>query len=148
LRRRRTNQQSAIGRFEVSPQSGGFEFDAVGEIGNTGRRNQAIAPYALRAIFKTPGFWHGCSMTTIEVEKAQQDLMTLVKRALDGEEIVIQVDSRKIRLAPIPAVPVFDAATARRRGYGSMRGQFEVTDSFFEPLPEDELKFWEEQDIA
>jgi antitoxin (DNA-binding transcriptional repressor) of toxin-antitoxin stability system len=81
-------------------------------------------------------------MTTIAVEKAQQDLVTLVKRALDGEEIVIQADSRKVRLAPIPALPVFDAATARRRGYGSMKGQCEVSDAFFEPLPEDELRSW------
>jgi antitoxin (DNA-binding transcriptional repressor) of toxin-antitoxin stability system len=86
-------------------------------------------------------------MTTITVEKAQQDLVTLVKRALDGEEIVIQADSRKVRLAPIPALPVFDTATARRRGYGSMKGQFEVTNAFFEPLPDDELKFWEGRSI-
>ena len=99
------------------------------------------------ALFKTPEFWHACTMTTIAVEKAQQDLVTLVKRALDGEEIVIQADDRKVRLAPIPTRPVFDAATARRRGYGSMKGQFEVTDAFFEPLPEDELKFWEGRGI-
>ena len=79
-------------------------------------------------------------MTTIAVEKAQQDLFTLVKRALDGEEIVIETNSRKVRLAPVPAPPIFDAATARGRGYGSMKGQFEVTDAFFEPLPENELK--------
>jgi len=77
-------------------------------------------------------------MTTFAIEKAQQDLVTLVKRALDGEDIVIEADSRKVRLAPVPALPVFDAATARRRGYGSMKGQFEVTDAFFEPLPEDD----------
>ena len=41
------------------------------------------------------------------------------------------------------AQPRFDEATARRRGYGSMKGQFEVPDSFFEPLPDDELKLWE-----
>jgi hypothetical protein len=99
------------------------------------------------ALFKTLEFWHACAMTTIAVEKAQRDLVTLVKRALDEEEIVIQADSRKVRLAPIPALPVFDAATAQRRGCGSMKGQFEVTDAFFEPLPEDELKFWEGRGI-
>jgi hypothetical protein len=36
-----------------------------------------------------------------------------------------------------------DEAAARRRGYGSMKGQFEVTEAFFESLPEDELKAWE-----
>jgi antitoxin (DNA-binding transcriptional repressor) of toxin-antitoxin stability system len=82
-------------------------------------------------------------MTTFAIEKAQEELATLVKRALDGEEIVIEADSRRVRLAPVLATPVFDEATARHRGYGSMKGQFEVTDAFFEPLPEDELKFWE-----
>ena len=82
-------------------------------------------------------------MTIFAIEKAQEDLGTLIKRALDGEDIVIESDSRKVRLAPVPPPPVFDEVTARRRGYGSMKGQFEVTDSFFEPLPEDELKFWE-----
>jgi hypothetical protein len=100
-----------------------------------------------KALFKAPEFWHACAMTTFAIEKAQQDLVTLVKRALDGEEIVIEADSRKVRLAPVPALPVFDAATARRRGYGSMKGQFEVTDALFEPLPEDELKFWEGRGI-
>jgi antitoxin (DNA-binding transcriptional repressor) of toxin-antitoxin stability system len=87
--------------------------------------------------------WHDCLMTTITLQKAQLDLPVLIERALAGEEIVIVVDSRKVRLAPVAAPPVFDAATARRRGYSSMKGQFEFTDAFFEPLPEDELKFWE-----
>ena len=82
-------------------------------------------------------------MTTITLEKAQQNLPDLVKRVLAGEEIVIEADDRKVRLSPVPSPPVFDEANARRRGYGSMKGQFEVTDAFFEPLPEDELKLWE-----
>ena len=87
-------------------------------------------------------------MTTIAIEKAQRDLANLVKRALEGEEIVIEADSRKVRLAPVPASPQFDAATARRRGYGSMQGQFEVTNAFFEPLPEEELELWEGRSVA
>lgn len=87
-------------------------------------------------------------MTTFAIEKAQEDLVSLVKRALAGEDIVIEADSRKVRLAPVPAPSVFDDAIARRRGYGSMKGQFEVTDAFFEPLPEDELKLWEGRDGA
>ncbi|MGO8955028.1 MAG: type II toxin-antitoxin system Phd/YefM family antitoxin [Rhodomicrobium sp.] len=82
-------------------------------------------------------------MTTITIEKAQEDLPLLVKRALAGEEIVIEAEDKLVRLAPCPAGPRFDEAAARRRGYGSMKGQFEVTDAFFEPLPEDELKLWE-----
>lgn len=82
-------------------------------------------------------------MTTVTLETAQMDLPDLVKRALAGEDIVIGVDDQKIRLAQVPPAPTFDEATARRRGYGSMKGQFEVADSFFEPLAEDELNFWE-----
>lgn len=82
-------------------------------------------------------------MTTITLEKAQQDLPLLVKRALAGEEIVIAAGDRLVRLAPSPAESGFNETTARRRGYGSLKGQFEVPDSFFDPLPEDELKLWE-----
>ena len=84
-------------------------------------------------------------MTTISLENAQLDLPALVKRALAGEEIVIEVDDMKVRLAQVPPTLSFDEATARRRGYGSMKGQFEVTDAFFEPLPDDEQKLWEGQ---
>ena len=84
-------------------------------------------------------------MTTISLENAQLDLPALVKRALAGEEIVIEVDDMKVRLTQVPSTPPFDEATARQRGYGSMKGQFEVTDAFFEPLPDDEQKLWEGQ---
>ena len=84
-------------------------------------------------------------MTTITVENAQKDLPALIKRALAGEEIVIEVDEQRVRLAHVKPAPAFDEATARRRGYGSMRGLFELTDSFFEPLPDDEQKLWEGQ---
>ena len=82
-------------------------------------------------------------MTTVTIEKAQQDLPHLVKRALAGEEIMIELEDKLVRLALCPAGPSFDEATARRRGYGSMKGQFELSDAFFEPLSEDELKAWE-----
>ena len=59
-------------------------------------------------------------MTTITLAQAQQDLPLLVKRALAGEEIVIESDDKRVRLAIDPAQPRFDEATARRRGYGSM----------------------------
>ncbi len=86
-------------------------------------------------------------MTTITLEKAQLELPLLVNRALAGEEIVIAAGDRRVRLTPSPAdrptESGFDEANALRRGYGSMKGQFEVPDSFFDPLPEDELNFWE-----
>ena len=95
------------------------------------------------ALFIERDIWQNRVMTTITLEKAQQDLPVLVKRALAGEEIVIEAEDKFVRLAPCQTKPEFDEAMARRRGYGSMKGQFVVTDAFFEPLPEDELKFWE-----
>jgi antitoxin (DNA-binding transcriptional repressor) of toxin-antitoxin stability system len=83
-------------------------------------------------------------MTTITLDKAKDDLPALVERALAGEEIVIETPgAASVKLAPVVVSQTFDEETARQRGYGSMKGQFEVPDSFFEPLPEDELKLWE-----
>jgi antitoxin (DNA-binding transcriptional repressor) of toxin-antitoxin stability system len=110
-------------------------------------RSPLRGAHAPRGLFIERTIWYKHLMTTITLQKAQQGLAVLIKRALAGEEIVIEADSRKVRLAPVPALPVFDAATARRRGYGSMKGQFEFTDAFFEPLPADELKSWEGRDI-
>ena len=95
-------------------------------------------------LFKMAEFWHLHTMTTITLDKAQSDLAALVERALAGEEIVIATPSAAaVKLSPDETPPVFDEATARQRGYGSMKGQFEVPDSFFDPLPEDDLKLWE-----
>jgi hypothetical protein len=77
-------------------------------------------------------------MTIIAIEKAQEDLVMLVKRALEGEDIVIQADSRKVRLAPVPVSPAFDETTARRRGYGVLKGKLVVGPEFFEPLSDGE----------
>jgi antitoxin (DNA-binding transcriptional repressor) of toxin-antitoxin stability system len=80
-------------------------------------------------------------MTTITLQKAQQDLAILIKRAFDGEEIVIEVDDRQVRLSPVPAPPVFDAVTAQRRGYGVLKGKLVVGPEFFEPLSDEECGF-------
>ena len=77
-------------------------------------------------------------MTTITLEKAQQDLLALVKRALAGEDIVIEVNDQKVRLTQVPTPPSFDEATARRRGYGVLKGKLVVGPEFFEPLSDEE----------
>jgi antitoxin (DNA-binding transcriptional repressor) of toxin-antitoxin stability system len=80
-------------------------------------------------------------MTTITLQKAQQDLAVLVKRALAGEEIVIEADDRQVRLSPVPAPPAFDPETARRRGYAVLKGKLVVGPEFFEPLSDEECGF-------
>ena len=90
------------------------------------------------ALCKSPGFWHASDMITITLEKAQQDLQAVLKRVLAGEEIVIEVDDRRVRLAQEPSTAVFDDAVARRRGYGVLKGKLVVGPEFFEPLSDEE----------
>jgi antitoxin (DNA-binding transcriptional repressor) of toxin-antitoxin stability system len=82
-------------------------------------------------------------MTTIPLETAQKELPALIRRVLAGEEVVIVADECSVQLRALPAAGELDEARARSRGYGCMKGQFEVTDAFFEPLGEDEMAAWE-----
>jgi antitoxin (DNA-binding transcriptional repressor) of toxin-antitoxin stability system len=83
-------------------------------------------------------------MATITIEKAQQELPDLIKRAFDGEEIVIQAeDALAVKLAPLPRV---QAGRESYRGRGVLKGKLVVGPEFFEPLPEDELRLWEGRD--
>lgn len=88
------------------------------------------------------------AMTPISLENAQQHLPLLVKRALAGEEIVIEAGDRLVRLAPSPAETGFNEATARRRGYGSMKGQLVVGPEFFEPLSDEECGYGDGRDTV
>ncbi|MDX2259203.1 MAG: hypothetical protein NW205_09855 [Hyphomicrobiaceae bacterium] len=81
-------------------------------------------------------------MTTVPLEQAQAELPELVSRAVAGEEIVISAGDRLVKLAVEAKAPVFDEDTARRRGWGMFKGQFEVGPEFFDPLPESELDLW------
>ena len=80
-------------------------------------------------------------MTTITLEKAQQDLPALVKRVLAGEDIVIEADERKVRLSPVPPLPTQAETEPPRtsyRGRGVLKGQLIVGPEFFEPLSDEE----------
>jgi antitoxin (DNA-binding transcriptional repressor) of toxin-antitoxin stability system len=79
-------------------------------------------------------------MTTITLEKAQQELPGLVKRALAGEEIVIETaGAAAVRLAPIEPMSDQTALTgASYRGRGVLKGQLVVGPEFFEPLSDEE----------
>jgi antitoxin (DNA-binding transcriptional repressor) of toxin-antitoxin stability system len=89
-----------------------------------------------QTLFTGLTIWHDTSMTTIPLDKAQQELAVLVKRAIAGEDIVIESDDMQVRLLPVPRA--FDAVTARRRGYGLLKGKLFVGPEFFEPLSDEE----------
>jgi len=79
-------------------------------------------------------------MTTIRLENAQQNLPDLIKRALGGEEIVIETsEAAAVQLAPVARTP----AGANRplesyRGRDVLKGQLIVGSEFFEQLSDEE----------
>lgn len=76
-------------------------------------------------------------MKTVSVSDAKTHLSRLLEEALAGESIVIARAGRPVaRLVPV------DAPTPVRH-FGSLAGQVQVDDAFFEPLPDDELEAWE-----
>ena len=76
--------------------------------------------------------------TTFKMHEAKTHLSKLVARAMDGEEIVIASGNHpKLKLVPVDSTPIV------KRQFGSLKGKISVPDSFFDPLPEDELLLWE-----
>ncbi len=70
------------------------------------------------------------------VHQAKTQLSKLIASALAGEEVVIARGSEPVvKLTPLNAAP-------KKRVFGAFKGQFELTDAFFEPLPDDELALW------
>ena len=76
-------------------------------------------------------------MATVTVHAAKTQLSRLIARALDGEEVIIaRGKTPVVRLVPVPRA-------RPRRQPDVLKGRLEVTDAFFDPLPEEELRLWE-----
>jgi prevent-host-death family protein len=72
----------------------------------------------------------------VTIHTAKTQLSRLIERACTGEEIIIaRRNIPVVRLVPVRAKP-------RKRKFGTMKGRAKVTDSFFEPLPVEELDVW------
>ena len=77
-------------------------------------------------------------MKPVPIHKAKTNLSHLVERACAGEEVVIARGNRPlVKLVPI-------GRSEPERKFGALRGKLVVDDSFFEPLPEEELGAWEQ----
>ena len=75
-------------------------------------------------------------MDQYAIHAAKIHLTRLVERARAGEEIVITQDEKPVaRLVPIVPTP-------SGRIFGILKGQGEVDEAFFSPLPEEELNAW------
>jgi len=71
------------------------------------------------------------SSKTVNVHEAKTHLSRLLERAHAGEEIIIAKSGRPYaRLVPLPE-------RQPKRQSGTLKGLVELTDAFFEPLPED-----------
>lgn len=76
-------------------------------------------------------------MYIVNVHAAKTNLSRLIERAEAGEEIVIARNNEPV----VKLVPVHGDRPRRQRG--SLEGQVIVHDSFFDPLPPEELEAWE-----
>jgi prevent-host-death family protein len=76
-------------------------------------------------------------MDPINIHEAKTQLSKLIEAVEAGEEVIIARAGKPVaRLVPFkPVKPV--------RKPGLMKGEFEVPDSFFDPLPDDILEYFE-----
>ncbi|HEY6265091.1 MAG TPA: type II toxin-antitoxin system Phd/YefM family antitoxin [Candidatus Acidoferrum sp.] len=76
-------------------------------------------------------------MTVVTVHQAKTNLSRLIKKAADGEEVIIARGSKPVaRLVPV-------GEYKGKRRPGSLKGKLQVGPEFFEPLPPEELSVWE-----
>ena len=76
-------------------------------------------------------------MISVTIDEAKSQLSKLIEQVERGEEVVIARGKEPVaRLVPY-------AHERPKRGFGSMRGRAWLDESFWEPLPEEELKLWE-----
>jgi prevent-host-death family protein len=76
-------------------------------------------------------------MPVVNVHAAKTNLSRLIERACAGEDILIARNNEPV----VRLVPVQGQQPRRQRG--SLEGQVIVPDSFFDPLPPEELEEWE-----
>jgi prevent-host-death family protein len=76
-------------------------------------------------------------MKTFKVHEAKTNLSRLIKRACEGEEIIISRGSE-----PVARLVALTDKKGRRQP-GSLKGKLRVGSEFFEPLPDVELGAWE-----
>ncbi|HIJ37819.1 MAG TPA: type II toxin-antitoxin system Phd/YefM family antitoxin [Rhodospirillaceae bacterium] len=75
-------------------------------------------------------------MDAVTIHTAKTTLSQLIARVEAGEEIVLARGAKPVaKLVPLKP-------TVSKRQFGALKGKLSVADSFFDPLPEDELALW------
>jgi prevent-host-death family protein len=76
-------------------------------------------------------------MDVVTIHAAKTNLSQLLARVEAGEEIVLARGRTPVaKLVPLVPVPP-------KRQFGALRGMIALDDTFFDPLPEEELALWE-----
>lgn len=75
-----------------------------------------------------------------EDKQAEFDLTGLREAVEGGKEYTIMQDGKEVaKVVPVEPEP-------KSRGWGAWEGRYRLPDSFFEPLPDEELRAWEGSD--
>jgi prevent-host-death family protein len=73
----------------------------------------------------------------VKMHQAKSQLSKLIAAAVAGEEVVIARGSEPlVRLTPV------NPAARKPRIPGRLKGKIAFDESFFDPLPDDELALW------
>jgi len=72
----------------------------------------------------------------VNVHAAKTHLSKLLEQVSSGEEIIIAKGSK-----PVAKLVALDEP---KRQFGVLKGKLVIPDSFFDPLPADELDAWEQ----
>lgn len=76
-------------------------------------------------------------MASVSVHEAKTNLSRLIAQVeAGGEEVIITRNNKPV------ARLVREGAPKRKPLLGALKGQFTFDDSFFDPLPDDELARW------
>ena len=75
-------------------------------------------------------------MPVVNVHQAKTHLSRLLAQVEAGEEVVIARNGK-------PVARMVRVQKQGKRQFGSMKGRIKLDDSFFDPLPEEELAAWE-----
>ncbi len=75
-------------------------------------------------------------MVTVNVHEAKTHLSRLLTRVENGEEVIIARNGS-------PVAKLVRSEPVGKRQPGTLEGKITIPDSFFDPLPEEELRLWE-----
>ena len=80
-------------------------------------------------------------MTVVTIHQAKTNLSKLIAAVERGEEVVI---ARRDKV--VARIVAADSEEKPKRRFGALKGVISFDDSFFDPMPEDELRLWEGRD--